>query len=172
MSTKLPQISACCVHNLERIEMQFPRAVQLTVDQAAVWLQKSDAAIHKMIERGVFKFPIARNGSQNLFPVFYLAAWACGEFEDEEAIVVSVPKSTPLRSRSKDSYKSRLLSLKIDIEARAKKIRKDEDQTVFLSAKEKHIEAIGELQALYEKKMLSANSGVSERKKPAGGFTL
>ena len=172
MSTKTPQISPCCVHNLERIETQFPRAVQLTVDQTAVWLQKSDAAIHKMIERGVFRFPIARNGSQNLFPVFYLAAWVCGEFEDEEAIVVNVPKSTPLRSRSKDSFKSRLLSIKIDIEARAKKIRENENQTTFLHAKEKHIQAIGELQALYEKKMLSANFGVLERKKSAGGFTL
>jgi hypothetical protein len=174
MSKKPPEFSSCCLLNLERIDGQFPRATLLTVSQVADWLQTTANNVSQMIKRGHFPFDLVRVGSRILFPVSYLSAWACGEFQQDQGqgIAINLPKNTPSRSRSKDSFKSRLLSMKIDIEARAEKIRKDDDKTAFFLAQQRHTQAVGELQARYEKKLLSAAIGVSERKKPAGGFTL
>ena len=146
----------------------------LTVSQVADWLQTTANNVSQMIKRGHFPFDLVRVGAKILFPVSYLSAWACGEFSQVQGqgIAINLPNNTSSRSRSKEGFKSRLLSMRVDIEARAEKIRENDDKTTFLIAQKRHTQAIAELQALHEKKLLSATFGVSEKNKPADGFTL
>jgi hypothetical protein len=169
---KPPIFTACVEGNLATIKAAFGFATLLTVNEVAQLIRTSGNNITQMIKRGHIPIDLVRVGARIFFPTLPLAAWMCGEVNENAPCAVSMPLNTKTRVRSKSDYEARLMAIKMQIEARAQKLREVDDQTKFQSAKRLHEKASLELFKLVESQALADFVGVplDTPKEPRGGL--